>query len=207
MRGKSTGFILAGMAALLLAASSAWPDAPTSTLTDPVGDSGLFQSCGALGCAAYQDIVQTEIARRGGLFVLGMTVAVPDKPLLEEGVKQIAWAWFLDTDPETHIVGYPFSGGEYWAHGADFVAWIVWDGRQFSGQLIDRRPLLTGGGAILSPVPFKTKGTELTAVVDGSLMMDPSSFHQWFGFTILYNAPLTDPGNFSWFIVDHNNNI
>jgi hypothetical protein len=131
-----------------------------------------------------------------------MTVAepIPDSPSLSPGVKQITWAWYLDTNPETFPVGYPFPFGQTFTASAEFIVWIVWDGRQFAGQLIDRRPLLTGGGAVLSSVPFKLEGTELTAVVDESLITDPSSF-SWFSFTGLYNA-VTEPGNYGYFFVD-----
>lgn len=58
-----------------------------------------------------------------------------------------------------------------------------------------------GGGAVLSSIPFKIKGTELTAVIDESLITDPSSI-SWLGFTALYSA-VTEKGNWGFLFVDY----
>jgi hypothetical protein len=40
----------------------------------------------------------------------------------------------------------------------------------------DRRPLLTGGQAIVTPVQFGIDGASLTWVIDAALLGDPSTF-------------------------------
>jgi hypothetical protein len=41
--------------------------------------------------------------------------------------------------------------------------YVSWDGVQFAGTAIDRRPLLTGGEAIITPVPISIDGTLVEA--------------------------------------------
>src|SRR2546422_679070 len=52
------------------------------------------------------------------------------------------------------------------------------DPKSSAGILVDRRPLLTGGQAIVTPIQFSMEGTKLTWVVDAALLGDPATF-QW----------------------------
>ncbi len=198
MRKRGRSSIVVGMAALLLVVSPAWPDSLTSTVADPVGDLSTSYSCAPLGCPPYQDIVRGEIAKRGGMFLLGMTVAaeIPVSPPLQPAVKQIVWDWPLNTDLETFPAGFPFVPAV--SYPAEFIVEVVWDGTLFTAHVIDRRPLLAGGQAVVTPVPFKIKGADITVVVDESLIADPSSF-RWHVFTLLWT---TESGTNSAVLVD-----
>ena len=57
------------------------------------------------------------------------------------------------------------------------MVYVSWDGTAFAGTAIDRRPLLTGGEAIVTPVPFSINGTMVEAVLASTLIGDvPPSF-------------------------------
>jgi hypothetical protein len=200
MSSRSVPLCLAWMAAVVLAASSVLAGALTSTATDPEGDLTLFPSCDPLGCQAYQDIIRVETTKRGGVFVLSMQVAapIPESPSLQEGVKQITWDWALDTDPDTFPAGFPLPPSNSLDH--EFIVWVVWDGHRFAAQLVDRRPLLTGGDVILTSVPFKIKNTEITVILDETLIDDPPAF-DWRSGTTIYCA-VTEQGNWSLIGVD-----
>ena len=72
-------------------------------------------------------------------------------PLPPPGVNDIWWAWGFDLDPGLPQ-GYPV--GPNYARWPEIIVHVSWNGTEFAGTAIDRRPLLTGGEAILTPVPF-----------------------------------------------------
>src|SRR6266581_4949580 len=98
---------------------------------------------------AYLDIVRAEITKQGTNFVFVMTLAapVPDNPELPSWADVLVWQPILETDPTS---------------AADV--------------LIDRRPLLTGGQAIVTPIKVSIDGAQITFVVDAALLGDPSTF-------------------------------
>jgi hypothetical protein len=197
MRKSAASSFLVGMSAMLLVGSPVWSDALTSVITDPVGD--FFSSCGeAATCQPYQDILRADVAKRGGMFLIGMTVAerIPDSPPLQQADEQIEWAWGLDTNPATFPKGFvlpPGLGDQY-----EFHVRVVWDGTIFTAMVIDRRPLLLGEQAVVTPVPFKIKGADITVVVDESLIADPSSF-EWGSITVVWR---TEFGTLGLFVAD-----
>ena len=59
---------------------------------------------------------------------------------------------------------------------SEFLVYVSWDGAEFRAYAIDRRPLLTGGNAIVTPVPFSIDGAIVEAVLASALIGNPSSF-------------------------------
>ena len=141
---------------------------------DPEGDASASQGSG-LGGEAYQDIVSAEVDADGGTFVFRMDVAasVPAAPVLPPGITVQEWSWNLNTDPALPR-GFPFSTGS--AAPPEFMVVVLWDGSAFSGTLIDRRPLLSGGTAVTTSLPVEIDGATISAAVDADLLDDPSSF-------------------------------
>jgi hypothetical protein len=201
MRKRSASSILVVVAAVLLMASPAWPNPNTSELTDPVGDLNIFEP-GRIP-EPLVDITLASITKRGGIFLLGMTVAqeIPDNPPLDPSINKITWGWVFETDLSSGPIGYPFppsdpAGFEFPTEGTEFIVWVVWDGAFLEGHVIDRRPLLAGEQAIVTPVPFKIKGADITMVVDESLLGDPSDF-RWAGFTEIWSSEIFGSNAFS----------
>ena len=58
----------------------------------------------------------------------------------------------------------------------DFFVYVSWDGAEFRGYAIDRRPLLSGGNAIVTPVPFSIDGAIVETVLASALIGNSSSF-------------------------------
>jgi hypothetical protein len=111
---------------------------------------------------------------------------LPPPHLPPPATKEISWNWALDTDPTTFPAGYPLAPG---ATGpAEFVITIVWDGSAFGAFLVDRRPLLTGGQAVLTPLDYTISGTLLQVDVKADALGDPSSFG-WGSATIYSSGP------------------
>jgi hypothetical protein len=181
MHMPMTRSLLRAATVVLIWCSPSWAQTPCG-VTDPVGDF-LGQAVGTLrpnpcegpGCEPWHDIVQASVLRDGGLLRLAMTVAepVPAAPPQRAGGKKDVWAWNLDTDPATAPQGFPFDPATVAA--SEFVVRVIWDGTSFSGIVIDRRPLLTGGQASITPVGFEVNGSSLTAIVDLPLLGNPSS--------------------------------
>lgn len=140
---------------------------------DPVGDVNFH-------APAFQDIVSGEIQKNeDGSFDLRMTMAdrIPDKPTLPPpGTSEIWWLWGFNLDPNTVPHGYPFPPGLGLPLPAEFMAYVAWDGHNFTGHAIDRRPLLTGQDAIVTSVPFSIDG----AIVQATLA-SPTDFPTSFG--------------------------
>jgi hypothetical protein len=156
----------------------------TSTVDDPVGDA-LFNA------PAFQDVVFVQVTKTAaGDFELLMEMAGPvpvDPPLPPPGKSVIEWGWNFDLDPTTFPVGYPV----HKAYASpEFVVHVSWDGAGFAGVAIDRRPLLTGGEAIITPVPFSIDGTILQADLPYALIgAVPTSFG-WYGATAAWSGPV-----------------
>ncbi|MEX2218522.1 MAG: hypothetical protein WD749_07135 [Phycisphaerales bacterium] len=147
--------------------------AQTSTVFDPVGDI-YFRNA-----PAFQDIVLGQVTKTAsGDLELLMELAGPvpvAPPLPPPGVNEIWWYWSFDLDPTTSPIGYPSTPG--FAGKSEFIVYVSWNGTEFVGNAIDRRPLLTGGEAIVTPVPFSINGTIVEAFLPYELIGDvPPSF-------------------------------
>jgi len=155
-----------------------------STVDDPVGDT-LFNA------PAFQDIVLGQMTKTaGGDFKLLMEMAGPvpvDPPLPPPGKSEIWWLWGFDLDPTTAPVGYPFVK----AHAfPEFIVYVSWDGAEFAGTAVDRRPLLAGGKAILTPVTFSIDGMIVQADLPYALIgAVPTSF-VWSAATPAWSGPV-----------------
>jgi hypothetical protein len=179
-------------AALVLAVSAPASAANPSVVTDPVGDA-LYKAPG------YMDIVSAQLADLGGTFEFKMSVAEPipaTPPLPTPGTKQISWHWYLSTDPTTFPAGSPFAPGYH--GGAEFIITVAWDGSAFRAFLHDRRPLLTGGQAVFTPLDYTISGTLLQVDVEANALGDPSSF-SWGSATFYWSGPF-DSNNGEHFV-------
>jgi hypothetical protein len=178
---KTVSLALAGLVMMVGTIAVPLPaSAQTSGILDPVGDTKHRGP-------AFQDIVRAEIEFQkteedGGTFFLLMEMAgpVPENPSLPPpGASELWWIWVFDLDPTTTPRGYPFSRGVGIVHGkGEFLVYVAWDGTEFTGTAIDRRPLLTGEDAIITPVlfSFSIDRTIVEAELDSSLIGNPSSF-------------------------------
>jgi hypothetical protein len=181
-------------ASLVLAVSVPASAANPSVVTDPVGDA-VYKAPG------YMDIVGAQLADLGGTFEFKMSVAKPvpaTPPLPSPATKQISWSWPLDTDPTTNPAGAPKAPG--YSAGAELIITIAWDGSAFSAFLQDRRPLLTGGQAVLTPLDYTISGTLLQVDVEANALGDPSSFG-WGGVAFYWSGPF-DSNNGNHFVDD-----
>jgi hypothetical protein len=169
---------------VLLAATSTTSSAWSCTIAQPASDqiSTVFDPVGdaSLDAAAFQDIVFGQMTKRAsGDFELLMEVAgpVPVAPQPLPGVREVWWYWSFDLDPSTFPQGYPLPPG----HSAypEVIVYVSWDGTHFAGTTVDRRPLLTGGEVIITPIPFSIDGTIVEAVLASELIGDVPPTFSW----------------------------
>jgi hypothetical protein len=178
----------------------------TSTVTDAVGDISISGQGTAV--FAYQDIVSASISLKDGtfIFVMDLAAAIPRSPELPNGAKLLEWRFGLRTDRTTCASGFPYppgastTSGEL-THCAQYMVFILWDGAQFTGMLIDRTPSVTGGDAVIHPIAFHIKGAEIVAFADSGMIGNPERFtwvtrtETWFsalgslGFVVIDAAP------------------
>jgi hypothetical protein len=168
----------------------------SSTVFDPVGDT-IFPFI-----APYQDFVRGQLTKTAsGDFELLMEMAGPvpvNPPQSQQGNSEMWWFWIFDLDPTTRPKGYPWheSGSQNPESGRppEFIVCVSWDGTKFAGTAIDRRPILTGGEAIITPVPFSIDGTIVRAeLASGLIGAVPSSFG-WGPFTMNWSGPVGTEG-------------
>ena len=136
------------------------------------------------------------------MFVFRKDLAAPipqDIGHLPPGNDELWWAWGIDTDPNTAPAGFPSSNGGSLL--GEFGLWVSWDGTSLSGFLVDRRPLLTGGAAIITPAPFSIAGNQVSMTVRASDLSNPTSF-MWNSPTF-YRSTNTDESN-GWQVADIN---
>lgn len=163
----------------LVALSASGQALAASSWTDPVGDA-LFHA------PAYADVVAGSVVDDAGTFefILTVAAAIPETPkLTAPGVQAIRWVASLDLDATTHTSGWPAAPADQrsaQSPGAEGFVAVAWDGSAFSATLYDRRPLLSGGEVVATPVPFEIDGDTVHMWVDGALIGDPTSFRVGF---------------------------
>jgi hypothetical protein len=163
----------------------------TSVVTDRIGDAAFNLNTGpgsTKKAPDFQDIVRSEISKVGRTFIFTSEFAGPlpaEPPGSSGSLGWYEWDWGLDTDPASFPSGLPFPPGQ--ALGIEFFPALIADGTTYSAILVDRRPLLSGNEAVVTPVDFMISGATITLYVDASLLDDPSSFG-WAAFTEIRHA-------------------
>jgi hypothetical protein len=160
----------------------------TSTVSDPVGDT-FFKNA-----PAFQDVVFGQMTKTaGGDFELFMELAdeIPaSPPMPPQQHTELWWGWNFDLDPAAFPHGYPWGIDR----NSEFLFLVRWDGDAFAGTAIDRRPLLTGGEAVVTPVEFNINGTTIEAVLPFDLIGEVPTSFGWAPFTIGWAGPVGSEG-------------
>jgi hypothetical protein len=143
----------------------------TVTVNDPTGDVQNNKP-------AYFDITQAVVTKDDATFSMSirLAAAIPLTPPIPNGVDgEYSWVFALDTQPGAPQ-GYPFSPGN--ERPFDQIVYFSWDGTTFHSFIVDRAPLLSGGEAITTNIPFSfnAERDELTFVVNEALIGSPATF-------------------------------
>jgi len=180
-----------GLTCLLALIGSAVAAPRISVAEDPAGDA-------ILDASGYMDIVEASVEKKGNAFEFRTTLAepIPANPQLPPTCQQILWSMGIDTDLTTNPIGYPAAPGL--ALQAEFVVSVVWDGIAFHGILVDRRPLLNGKEAVITPRPFTFTSIGVQMVVGAGELANPTSF-VWDPTVLCWSAP---PGSFGVHFID-----
>jgi hypothetical protein len=177
-------------AVLTSAVAQPVPD-QTTTVSDPVGDANF-------NAPAFQDVVVAQMTKTaGGDFHLLMEMAgpVPATPPMPPPARTVIWwAWAFDLDPTTSPPGWPNPPPV--GLPGEFVVIVSWDGTEFAGTAVDRRPLLTGGEAIFTPVTFSINGKILEADLPYALIGDVPPSFGWDAFIWDWPGPVGKSGGF-----------
>lgn len=115
-----------------------------------------------------------------------------EPPVASVGSGSLSGVQLLDTQPESPA-GYPLSNGA--TARPEYLALLTWDGSTFHGSLVDRTPLLVGGEAVVTDIPFSFNGArdEVTFVVDQQLAGNPAEF-SWYAATGIREAHFGSSG-------------
>jgi len=170
-------------------ADEAW--SLSSTVSDPVGDT-IYN-----GAPAFQDMVLGRMTKTAsGDFELHMELAgsVPADPGMPPPARtEIWWVWVFDLDPTTSPSGYPFR--EAGGRRPEFIVYVSWNGSEFAGTAIDRRPLLTGEEPIITPVEFDISDTMVDALLPSTLIGEVPASFEWGPLTFSWSGPVGSEGN------------
>jgi hypothetical protein len=176
------------LAAILTTAVAQPASAQTSDVSDPLGDT-FFQNA-----AQFQDVVSGRMTKtEDGDFELLMELAAPipaSPPMPPQQRAELWWGWNFDLDTSAFPHGYPWGIDR----NSEFIFLVRWDGAEFKGTAIDRRPLLTGGEAVSTPVTFEIDGTTVQAVLPFSLIGEVPESFEWAPFTIGWAGPVGSEG-------------
>jgi hypothetical protein len=181
--------LMSTLLTVVLATAVAQPVwAQTSEVSDPVGDA-YFRNA-----PAFQDVVFGRMTKTAdGDFELLMELAspIPDSPPMPAQQRtELWWGWNFDLDTTAFPNGYPWGI----TRNSEFLFLVRWDGAQFTGTAIDRRPLLTGGEAVSTPVAFDIDGTTIQAVLPFALIGEVPESFEWAPFTIGWAGPVGSEG-------------
>jgi hypothetical protein len=176
---------IAFLAAILSIAAAESVSNQTSTVVDPVGDT-FFQNT-----KPFQDVISGQMTKTPeGDFELLMEMAgvVPANPPMTPPQRtEIWWGWNFDLDTTSDPIGYPWIT----SRNSELLVLVRWDGDEFFGTVIDRRPLLTGGEAIITPLTsFSITGSTLQASLPFELIGEVPSTFGWAPFTIGWFGPV-----------------
>jgi len=151
----------------------------TQMIPDPVGDAGPATK-GYLDTAAYGVSWSEEGSGPGRTFSFVFEVAKPISASFTVPMNFDAaqYSFCLDTDPSSSPGGYPFTSKE--PVSCDFILTAVSTGKDWSGTLIDRRPLAHKGEARTTGIDF---------------LIADSRTRGWFSVPA---ASLGDPDKFGW---------
>lgn len=154
------------------------------SVADPAGDARYH-------APGFVDIIGAEATKSGQEYRFQMSLDAPipaAPPPTPPATNQIHWSWPLNTDPTAFPAGDPFPAAPDQARPAEFIVHFAWDGSSFSAYLTDRRPLLSGGEAVITPLPFTISGSEVRVDVEATLLDQPSSFF-WGAVTFYWSSP------------------
>ena len=174
-----------GSSAVLASAVAQPVSTQTSTVSDPVGDANF-------NAPAFQDVVLVQMTKTaGGDFELLMEMA---GPVPVDPAHATTWhttncvGLELRLGPHHISCGLPLPPGH--RSPAEFSVYVSWDGTAFAGTAIDRRPLLTGGEAVITPVTFSINGTIVQADLPYALIGDVPASFGWFAGTGDWSGPV-----------------
>ena len=151
----------------------------TVMVPDPIGDS-IPATPGYLDTAAYGVSWSDEGSGAGRTlaFVFEVDKPIPASFKVPMDFDAAQYSFCLDTDPLSSPGGYPFTSKE--PVSCDFILTAVSEGKDWTGTLIDRRPLADGGKAQTSEIAFT---------------IDDSRTRGWFS---VPSASLGHPEKFGW---------
>jgi hypothetical protein len=154
------------------------------SVADPAGDARYH-------APAFVDIIGAEATKSGQEYRFQMSMDAPipaAPPPTPPATNQYHWSRPLNTDPSTIPAGDPFPAAPGQARPAEFIIHFAWDGSSFSAYLTDRRPLLSGGEAVITPLAFTISGADVQVDVGAALLDQPSSF-SWGAVTFYWSSP------------------
>lgn len=131
---------------------------------------------------AWQNMSGASLTRSSTGFTFSMTVnaTIPTSPALPGQYSQLAWWFCLSTinnaSPASFPHGFPHPKNDNHPFDCTYFLPLVWDGHHFAGILTNRTPLLTGGTATTTTIPFTISGATLTLSVSASQVGSPSTF-------------------------------
>ena len=181
---NSIAAVVALATGVVVLAAVAAGTGPTQSaeVTDPAGDTLRKDA------EPWQDIVRGRIVREGGTFTFSMEMAapLPAEPPVPGGGGWYIWDWGLEVDPELAPQGFPLPGNQAAPH--EFLVILASDGEEYFAFVIDRRPLLVGQDAVVTPVPCSVDGATINAFVDADLLDNPAEFGWRVGSQVLNGA-------------------
>ena len=176
--------VLAAAAVATLAAGAALGASRSSVILDPAGDARR-------GTAPYQDIVRGEVTNQANQFIFRMELAAPlpaSPPPVAGAQGGSFWEVAgIDLDPDTFPRGYPFNQNQ--AFDLELLVVFVSDGTRYFAELWDRRPLLEGKEAVITPLDWRIDGNAIEIVAGAELLGDPPSF-MWRDATLVLDSHL-----------------
>lgn len=151
----------------------------TVMIPDPIGDS-IPATPGYLDTAAYGVSWSQEASGAGRTlsFVFEVAKPIPASFKVPMDFDAAEYSFCLDTDPLSSPGGYPFTSKE--PVSCDFILTAVSKGNDWTGTLIDRRPLAHKREAQTQEIAFS---------------IDDSRTRGWFSVPA---ASLGDPEKFGW---------
>lgn len=149
--------------------------------------SGTSETAVMHGFPGWMNINSVSLREQGRFHVeLRMGAPLPAHPsLLGYGI--LDWVFGVSTNDSAAPAGWPFPKNVS-IYPSEYMVVLWWDGTRYSAGVVDRTPLLSGGQATITPVPFQIYQNQIRFSVPTGLLGGSTNF-SFFAVTEVYTAP------------------
>ena len=173
----------------------------TGSISDPQGDANRWVNKNRV-IPDYLDIKAATLTldTESDTYTLTMKMygAIPDKPMLFNGIHTLFWQWIIDVDGGP----YPYS---HWIYTyEEYTVCVMWDGKAWSAELMDFSEMQEPGEYLVREIAeddFEVLGDEISVTMPSWWIGDVESCG-WAVGDNGFMSPIPVSDSYAWWFFD-----